>query len=258
MQKFFRFVSILCLFSLSIYSTAAAEENTIYKNPGLELADFINAATQDRAGHDAVMQKNKTSFALEPLMVMAMLTMYDMVDNPTGQNTSDIRQGKTSFMMLKDVDALREKNGDLIKFSGKKVYDKEAGVRKPGDTWTESGSLDMAKGLLSLETTVESNGKVVDRYIYEMASLPNGVWLVQFLHVRDDDAFANEEPKLLGFFARYDRAEYRHISASKPAPVDFTFTGLADKDDVTPDTLAEGFDVSEIVSIKDGQFTREK
>lgn len=238
--------------------SASKPASAIYQEPGAELSEFTAAIvsseetfdgplnSSDKVPMDAQMDRVTPNLALITPPQYDLLSMEDEARE----------EGK---LMISGYDGIREKSGNIIKFSGKYVYqeDSQFGTNKKGDVVTEQGSLDTNSNTFIYESKLERGGQILDRTVYEGVILPDGTYLIQYICASQ----SSSDPSAIdctAVFKRYNSNEYTAILANSDKGIDFTYDSLAGKGDVKAEDMAKAFSIKGKIIVSGGNVSYEK
>ena len=237
---------------------ASDTKDGIYEEPGEELEDFYNAVNSAAGAFErAANTYDTTDLELDPrgdllamTLDMVMIVQYDYIQ--PGDNAKEVGQ-------VAKGDAVREKNGDVITFSRKKVMEEDGfgGTQKKGDIISEGGTLNTSTNTLSYEAKTERDGALISRSVAECVILEDGTYLVQTLkklkpiHERATD-------RGVAWFGRFNNNELEIIKAYFDPDVNFTYDSIAGKTDAAPESMAEGYKKATKMVVKDGKVEMTK
>jgi len=238
--------------------TASDTSDGIYEEPGEELEDFYNAVNSAAGAFEgAANSYDTTDLELDPrgdLLAMTsdivMMVQYDYIQ--PGDNAMEVGQ-------VAKGDAEREKNGDVITFSRKKVMEEDGfgGTQKKGDIISEGGTLNTSANTLFYEAKTERDGALISRKVAECVILEDGTYLVQTIRKLNP---INERAtdRGIAWFGRFNNNELEIIKAYFEPDVNFTYDSIAGKADATPESMAEGYKKATKMVVKDGKVEMTK
>ena len=158
-----------------------------------------------------------------------------------------------------DEGEYREASGSVIKF-GKEFTRKEDGFdpqNKKGDDVKEEGILDTSTNTLTYEYTVKRSGELIERLIEEVVILPDGTIIAQVFSKKlpRDERF---EDKGNAYFIRCEKDELVIIKADFEPDVNYTYSSIVGKGDVSPDDMSQGYKKVRKTTVRDDKANVEK
>jgi predicted small lipoprotein YifL len=232
----------------------------IYKEPGSELGDFYSFVDDTVGVHERAMNSYETddfylSFVTaDPMVLTTALLSLSMLDYiESGDNMRE--EGR-----LNGADAVRERNGDKITFSMKRVREEDGfdRVSKKGDVSVETGTLDMSSNTVTIEAKIERDGEVIERSICETVVLPDNTIIAQVLRKPippEDDRVANEGK---AYFLRFNTEKFEIVTAKFEPDVNFTYRSIVGDASATPDSMSEGYTMVRRMTIIGDEVTAER
>ena len=152
----------------------------------------------------------------------------------------------------------REDSGGVISF-GKEFTREEDGFgpsAKKGDVTREEGNLDTSSNTLLLERTVERSGELLVREVAEVYMLTDGTFVAQILSKQAPQG--NVEDKGNAYFVHCSKDELEIIKASFEPDVNFTYTSIVGKGNISPEDMSQGYVKIRKLAVRDDKASAEK
>ncbi len=211
----------------------------IYKTPGNELTDFSNAfqsavsvfeeATNGLEDFDALTTQLSVVSAYMPVYTVAMYDLLDSADKAHEEGT----------LMLSGYEAVRDKAGTEITFSGNAVLEEDSPTgAKAGDKLEESGSLNTETNTFTYLSTATRGESVVSRSAIQIC-MSGDTWVFQYIASNNPAQDERGNNLNVAVFERFNQTEQETIVATHTLPTDFTPAAISA--DSAPDQMAEGF-----------------
>lgn len=217
------------------------------------VTDYLNTKTPSI---DALDDSEEASTAALELLGLYMVDltvvevpMYDALDL-TGSGGNKV----TGNLMLSGFEATKEKDGDKIRFGYTHKYEEAEFGNEAGDVITSSGFLDTKKKVLVMESKRLRTGQLSSKTIMEIARLDDDSFAMQNIHY-DETTMAKGQSCI---FLTATTNSMTAILADGEPVVDFGYTSLMDKANVTAEEMARGYTPSMTVKVDGSEVTIEK
>lgn len=241
-------------------SAPGGDTGGIYQEGGKELGDFYAAFD----GGMGVFERAVNTFETDdwdlsnvrgdfitPSGAIVTLSQYDYLQ--PGDNARE--EGKNG-----GFDAVREKNGNVITFSQIMTREEDGfgPNAKKGDVVSESGTLNTATDIMTMEARTERGGAVIARTVSEVVRLSDGTFVAQIISKPQTPDDTRVEDRGVARFVRFTATELEIITAYFPPDVNFSYSTIVGKGDITPESMAEGYAKARQLLVKDDVATAAK
>lgn len=216
------------------------------------VTDYLNTKTPSIDALDASEEASAAALELLGLYMVDLtvveVPMYDALDL-TGSGGDKV----TGNLMLSGFEATKEKDGNLIRFGYTHKYEEAEFGNEAGDVITSDGFLDTKKKVLVMESKRLRAGQLSSKTVMEIARLDDDSFVMQNIHY-DETTMAEGQSCV---FLTATTNSLNAILANGEPVVDFEYSSLIDKADVTAEDMASGYTPTMTVNVNGSEVTIE-
>lgn len=220
---------------------------------GMELHDFYEpfanyGGEYDNYFHDLIEDDYDLTMAnisrWSSMDAFWQLTEFDHLIDGSGQ------------LLFYPLEGTKQWAGDFITCIQDDIFQEDIGPYQAGDREFRMAVFDTKNLTLSYESNLIRDGQRIMRVVFKAVYLPNGTMLYQYYCVVDHELYPISTPTE-AVFMRYDADSYSAIIAEMPENIDFEYSSIIGRGDVTTEQMAQGLTVTAVFTYQDGSGTIE-